>query len=318
MKSWPVKGSFTIARGSKTEVAAVNVVIEEGGIKGHGECVPYPRYGESQESVAAQIRTIQPELESGISRAELQSLLKPGAARYAVDAALWDLEAKLAGKRAWEIAGIEVAPVITVFTLSLAAPEQMELDARKHRDKPILKLKLGGAGDLQRVAAVRRGHPTARIIVDANESWDRAMYEAFVPELQTLGVEMIEQPFPAQEDDILMSLERPVTVCADESCHDRKTLGSLKDKYDMINIKLDKSGGLTEALAMKSQAETLGFQVMTGCMLGSSLAMAPALLVAQGSQLVDLDGPLLLADDCRPPLSFNGVQIYPPEKELWG
>ncbi|WP_419904525.1 N-acetyl-D-Glu racemase DgcA [Kiloniella sp.] len=315
---WPIRGSFTISRGSKTEAVVLNVYIEEDGIKAQGECVPYPRYGESVESVTAQIQAIQSALEAGMSREELQDALAPGAGRFAVDAALWDLEAKKAGKRAWEIAGIDMTSATTVYTLSLEEPEKMEQSARDNQDKPVLKLKLGGAGDLERVAAVRKGHPTARIVVDANEAWTKEIYETLIPELLKLGVEMIEQPFPAADDEILKDLDRPITICADESCHDRKSLPKLVGKYDMINIKLDKTGGLTEALAMKKEAEALGFEIMTGCMLGSSLAMAPAMVVAQGSQLVDLDAPLLLAEDCQPGLIFTGVEISPPEKALWG
>ncbi|WP_085905970.1 N-acetyl-D-Glu racemase DgcA [Kiloniella majae] len=315
---WPIRGSFTISRGSKTEAVVLNVYIDEDGIKAQGECVPYPRYGESVESVTAQINEILPALEAGMTRAELQAAMPPGAGRFAVDAALWDLEAKKTGKRAWEIAGIPMEPATTVYTLSLSDPETMEQDARDNQDKPLLKLKLGGEGDLARVAAVRKGHPTARIVVDANEAWTKDVYDAIVPELVKLGVEMIEQPFPAGDDDLLKELERPITICADESCHDRASLPKLVGKYDMINIKLDKTGGLTEALAMKQEAEKLGFEIMTGCMLGSSLAMAPAMVVAQGSKVVDLDAPLLLAEDCEPGLVFTGVEIAPPEKALWG
>ncbi|KLN59220.1 mandelate racemase [Kiloniella spongiae] len=315
---WPIRGSFTISRGSKTEAVVLNVYIEEDGIRAQGECVPYPRYGESVESVTAQINEILPALEGGMTRAELQSAMPAGAGRFAVDAALWDLEAKKTGKRAWEIAGIPMEPATTVYTLSLSDPETMEQDAKDNQDKPLLKLKLGGEGDLARVAAVRKGHPSARIVVDANEAWTRDVYEAIVPELVKLGVEMIEQPFPADDDDLLKELNRPITICADESCHDRASLPKLVGKYDMINIKLDKTGGLTEALAMKLEAEKLGFEIMTGCMLGSSLAMAPAMVVAQGSKVVDLDAPLLLAEDCEPGLVFTGVEIAPPEKALWG
>ncbi|WP_020593434.1 N-acetyl-D-Glu racemase DgcA [Kiloniella laminariae] len=315
---WPIRGAFTISRGSKTEAVVLNVYIEEDGIRAQGESVPYPRYGESVASVTQQIEAILPALESGMTRLELQDAIAPGAARFAVDAALWDLEAKKTGKRAWEIAGVSMVPATTVYTLSLAEPEKMEQDARDNQDKPVLKLKLGGQGDLARVAAVRKGHPTARIVVDANEAWSRDLYLELVPELVKLGVEMIEQPFPAADDEALRELDRPITICADESCHDRKSLPGLVGKYDMINIKLDKTGGLTEALAMKKEAEALGFEIMTGCMLGSSLAMAPAMVVAQGSKLVDLDAPLLLSKDCEPGLVFTGVEIAPPEKELWG
>ena len=316
--AWPIRGSFTISRGSRTEAIVVNVGIEENGIRGQGECVPYLRYGETVESVTRQIQAIQSALESGMDRTELQQAIAPGAARNAVDAALWDLEAKATGKRAWELAGITMSPATTVYTISLDTPDIMERHTRENSDKPILKLKLGGEGDLDRVAAVRRGSPDARIVVDANEAWSKDIYQALVPELLKLGVEMIEQPFPADDDQILTELERPIAICADESCHDRKSLAKLVGKYDMINIKLDKTGGLTEALAMKEAAEDLGFDIMTGCMLGSSLAMAPAMVVAQGCKVVDLDAPLLLAKDCEPGLTFNGVEIAAPQKELWG
>ncbi|OMH25546.1 N-acetyl-D-Glu racemase DgcA [Motiliproteus sp. MSK22-1] len=316
--AWPIRGAFTISRGSRTEAIVLNVRIEENGIHAQGECVPYLRYGETVDSVTEQIQSIQSALESGMNRTELQTAMAPGAARNAVDAALWDLEAKKSGKRAWELAGVTMSPATTVYTISLDTPEAMESNTREHSDKPILKLKLGGKGDLERVAAVRRGSPDARIVVDANEAWSKDIYQTLIPVLVKLGVEMIEQPFPADNDEILTELERPIAICADESCHDRNSLAKLVGKYDMINIKLDKTGGLTEALAMKKEAEDLGFDIMAGCMLGSSLAMAPAMVVAQGCKVVDLDAPLLLARDCEPGLVFKGVEIAAPQKELWG
>ena len=307
---------FTISRGSRTEAKVVTVTVERDGIIGRGECVPYARYGETIESVLAQISG----LPQGIERDALQGALPSGAARNAVDCALWDLWAKQTGKPAWELAGIAAPGVVTsAFTLSIAEPDAMQASAAKNAHRPLLKTKLGGGpDDLARIRAVRAGAPDARIIVDANEGWTAAQYEALAPQLVALGVELVEQPFAAGEDEALLHLDRLLPVCADESCHDRSSLDALRGKYDMVNIKLDKTGGLTEALALYDAARTAGFQVMVGCMVGSSLAMAPAVLVAQGAELVDLDGPLLLAEDRVPPLEFIGAEVQPPRSELWG
>ncbi len=306
---------FTIARGSRTHADVLSVTVARDGVQGRGECVPYARYGETLASVRAQIAG----LRDGIDRAALQEALPAGAARNAVDCALWDWEAKRAGRRVWELAGLaRPEPVITAFTLSLDSPEKMEAAARKHAARPVLKIKLGTPDDMARLEAVRRGAQRATIIVDANEGWSAEVYRDLAPHLLRLGVAMVEQPLPAGQDDMLAEIARPLPVCADESCHDRASLPALRGKYDMINIKLDKTGGLTEALALRDAARAAGFRVMVGCMVGSSLAMAPAVLVAQGAEVVDLDGPLLLAEDRAQPLRYDAGGVHPPEAALWG
>jgi L-Ala-D/L-Glu epimerase len=306
---------FTIARGSRTEARVLTVAVTRGGVTGRGECVPYARYGESVESVATQIEG----LPGDITREALQTALPAGAARNAVDCALWDLEAKAAGRRVWELARLPApGPLVTAFTLSLDAPEKMRAAAAKNAHRPLLKIKLGTPDDMPRLEAVRAGAPDASIIVDANEGWTAEVYADLAPHLLRLGVQMVEQPLPAGEDAVLAEIERPLPVCADESCHDRASLPALKGKYDMINIKLDKTGGLTEALALRDAARAEGFAVMVGCMVGTSLAMAPAVLVAQGAAVVDLDGPLLLAEDRDPALRYDAAGVHPPEPALWG
>ena len=306
---------FTIARGSRTEAAVLTVAVEREGVRGRGECVPYARYGETLESVAAQIEG----LPEGIDRAALQAALPAGAARNAVDCALWDWEAKRAGRRAWELAGLAApGPMVTAYTLSLDAPEKMRAAAARHAHRPLLKIKLGTPDDMARLEAVRAGAPDATIIVDANEGWTAEVYADLAPHLLRLGVAMVEQPLPAGQDGMLAEIERPLPVCADESCHDRESLPDLAGKYDMVNIKLDKTGGLTEALALREAARAAGYRVMVGCMVGTSLAMAPAVLVAQGAEVVDLDGPLLLAEDRDHALKYDAAGVHPPETELWG
>lgn len=306
---------FTISRGSRTEAKVLTVRITDGGVTGWGECVPYARYDETLESVTAEING----LPGDITRQALYDLLPAGAARNAVDCALWDLEAKRAGKRVWELAGLTApGPEITAYTLSLDAPESMRAQAAKHSHRPLLKIKLGTPDDMPRLEAVRAGAPDATIIIDANEGWSAEVYADLAPHLVRLGVALVEQPLPAGDDDALLGMDRPVPVCADESCHDRASLPSLKDKYDVVNIKLDKTGGLTEALALRDAALAEGFDVMVGCMVGSSLAMAPATLVAQGAKVVDLDGPLLLAEDRENALKFDGAGVHPPVAALWG
>ncbi len=306
---------FTIARGSRTHADVLRVGIARDGSRGWGESVPYARYGESMESVRAQIEG----LAGDVPREALQALLPAGAARNAVDCALWDLEAKAAGRRVWDLAGLaRPDPVETAFTLSLDTPEKMEQAARKHAARPLLKIKLGTAEDMPRLEAVRRGAPDTRIIIDANEGWDADIYADLAPHLLRLGVAMVEQPLPAGSDGMLAEIARPLPVCADESCHDRDSLPGLRGKYDMVNIKLDKTGGLTEALALRDDAVAAGYRVMVGCMVGSSLAMAPAVLVAQGAEIVDLDGPLLLAEDRSPAMRYEGAQVFPSDAALWG
>ena len=306
---------FTIARGSRTHADVLRVEVQRDGVTGRGECVPYARYGESLASVRAQIES----MEAGVTRDALQSALPAGAARNALDCALWDHEAKRAGKRVWDLAGIAPpVPVVTAFTLSLESPEKMEAAARRHAFRPLLKIKLGTPDDMPRLEAVRRGAPDTQIIIDANEGWSAEVYADLAPHLLRLGVAMVEQPLPAGADDMLAEIERPLPVCADESCHDRASLPGLRGKYDMVNIKLDKTGGLTEAFALHDAARAAGFRVMVGCMVGSSLAMAPAVLVAQGAEVVDLDGPLLLVEDREPPLQYDDKGAHPPLSALWG
>jgi L-alanine-DL-glutamate epimerase-like enolase superfamily enzyme len=313
--SFPLAEAFSISRGTRTEAQVLTVRVMRDGVTGWGECVPYARYGETIESVTAQIEALDPD----ISRQNLQDALPPGAARNAVDCAIWDWQAKHEGCPVHKLAGLPAPrPVVTAYTLSLDTPERMRAAAARQAHRPLLKIKLGTEGDMPRLEAVREGAPQARIIVDANEGWTAAIYAELAPHLLRLGVEMVEQPLPAGEDDLLQEIARPLPVCADESCHDRASLPDLVGKYDMVNVKLDKTGGLTEALALKAEAGRAGFGIMVGCMVGSSLAMAPAVLVAQVAAVVDLDGPLLLARDREVPLAFEGSVIAPPVPELWG
>ncbi|WP_170507335.1 N-acetyl-D-Glu racemase DgcA [Ruegeria arenilitoris] len=306
---------FTISRGSRTEANVLTVRVSDGAHQGWGECVPYARYNETLESVEAEIAG----LPRTFDRAQLMDLLPAGAARNAVDCALWDLEAKRAGKRAWELAGLPApGPEITAYTLSLDTPEKMQAQAAENAYRPLLKIKLGTPDDMPRLEAVRAGAPDAKIIVDANEGWSAEVYADLAPHLVRLGVALVEQPLQAGEDDALIGMDRPVPVCADESCHDRSSLPAMKGKYDVVNIKLDKTGGLTEALALREQALAEGYKVMVGCMVGSSLAMAPATLLAQGAMVTDLDGPLLLAEDRDNPLNFDDAGVHPPLAALWG
>ena len=315
---YPIRGSFTISRGSKTKAETVIVHIERNGVSGRGECVPYARYGESLDSVIAQIEWVLPEIRSGINREQLQGLLPAGAARNAIDCAMWDVECKLERQSVWDKVGLKPQGLTTAYTLSLDTPENMHQAALENAHRPLLKLKLGGGDDIARVKAVRDGAPKSTIIVDANEAWDLADYATLVPAFVELGVAMIEQPFPAGKDEALALLERPIAICADESCHDLSSLESIIGRYDMINIKVDKTGGLTEALALKAEAEKAGLRVMVGCMLSSSLSMAPAFVAAQGVEVVDLDGPLLLAHDIEHGFEFEENTMMPFSSKLWG
>lgn len=312
---FPLAQVFTISRGSRTEAKVLSVKISRGGVEGWGECVPYARYNETAASVSAHIES----LPEAFDRQGLYELLPAGAARNAVDCALWDLEAKESGQRVWQLAGLPApGPEITAYTLSLDSPENMRAQAAEHAHRPLLKIKLGTPDDMPRLEAVRAGAPRSDIIVDANEGWSAEVYADLAPHLLRLGVKLVEQPLPAADDDALLGLQRPVPVCADESAHDRASLKHLAGKYDVVNIKLDKTGGLTEALALKREALAQGFEVMVGCMVGSSLAMAPATLVAQGALITDLDGPLLLAEDRAHPLQFDAAGVHPPTAALWG
>ncbi|HUO21116.1 MAG TPA: N-acetyl-D-Glu racemase DgcA [Caulobacteraceae bacterium] len=316
---WPIAGAFVISRGAKTEAQVVTVDIAADGQTGRGECTPYARYGESIAGVIDQIESVRPAIEAGADRAALQGLLPPGAARNALDCALWDLEAKRAGRPAWALAGLaRLDPVKTAFTLSFAAPEIMAEQARANARRPMLKLKIGGPDDLDRVRAVRAAAPKARLIVDANEGLDFDALVRLAPELKALDVKLVEQPLKAGEDQALEGYDCPVPLCADESLHTREQLAACARRYSCVNVKLDKAGGLTEALALVRAARAMELEIMVGCMVATSLAMAPAVILAQGAAFVDLDGPLLLAKDREPGLSYIGSMIEPPPTALWG
>ncbi len=319
IERFPIAGSFTISRGAKTE--AVTVVAEVGlnGLTGRGECVPYPRYGETPEATLAAIQAMQQPIARGLDREALQAAMPASAARNALDCALLDLEAKTAGKRVWNLLGRPApCPCTTAYTISLGTPEAMAAATATAAHRPLLKIKLGGDGDGERIRAVRRAAPQSELIVDANEAWTAANLERNLAACAEAGVTLVEQPLPAGQDDVLAHVQRPLAVCADESVHDRKSLDGLRDSYDAINIKLDKTGGLTEALAMADAAQALGFQIMVGCMVASSLSMAPAMLLTPQARFVDLDGPLLLARDRDNGLRYDGSLVYPPEPALWG
>jgi L-alanine-DL-glutamate epimerase-like enolase superfamily enzyme len=316
---FPIAGTFTISRGSKTEAEVIACTITEGKNSGRGECVPYRRYGETMESVRGEIETAAAAISSGIDRNGLLKAMKPGAARNAVDCALWDLEARISGIRVAERLGYaSPAQLETAFTLSLASPEAMAAQAKQNAARPLLKVKIGGEGDVARIRAVREAAPASRLILDANEGWTDDNVRENLAVAAELGVALVEQPLPAGKDAILGRIARPVAVCADESVHTADGLDALAGLYDAINIKLDKAGGLTAALQLRERARELGFKVMVGCMVGTSLAMAPAVLLAQGADFVDLDGPLLLARDRQPGLIYRGSVVSPPEPALWG
>jgi L-alanine-DL-glutamate epimerase-like enolase superfamily enzyme len=324
---WPIAGSFAISRGAKTEAVVVVAELGDGKARGRGECVPYARYGESVASVMTQINAVQPQLAAGLDRRALQSAMPPGAARNALDCAFWDLEAKRSGRPVHELAGLGAPHALTTaYTISLGPPAAMAAAAAKAVAKPasraLLKIKLGGTdehgGDAARIAAVRAAAPKATLIVDANEGWDERNLGPNLAACAAAGVVLVEQPLPDGGDDALAGLKRPIPICADESAHDRASLPALVDKYDAVNIKLDKAGGLTEALAMAEQAERLGFAIMAGCMVATSLAMAPAMLLAQTARYVDLDGALLLAEDRPDGLRYADSLVFPPTSVLWG
>jgi len=316
---FPIAGTFTISRGSKTEAEVVTCTISDGGFTGRGECVPYRRYGESVESVVAQIQSVASVIAGGLDRARLLDTMPAGAARNAVDCALWDLESKKAGRRASDIV-CPTPPMAleTAYTLSLGTPEAMAAQAREHAHRPLLKIKLGSDGDVERMEAVCKAVPNSRIIIDANEGWTAKTIRQNLEMAAKFGIALIEQPLPADNDDLLRDLPHTVPICADESVHQAKDLDKLIGLYDAINIKLDKAGGLTAALELRDRARSAGFQIMVGCMVGTSLAMAPAVLLAQGAEFVDLDGPLLLARDREPALTYAGSLVSPPTPDLWG
>jgi len=319
IERWPIAGAFTISRGAKTEAVTVVAEVSRGGVTGRGECVPYPRYGETPEATLAALEAMREPVSRGLDNAALQAAMPPGAARNALDCALLDLEAKTGRKRVWNLLG-RPAPkaCMTAYTISLGSPEAMAAATAKAAHRPLLKIKLGGDGDRVRIAAVRKAAPQSELIVDANEAWTSDNLEPNLAACAAAGVTLVEQPLPAGQDEALAQIRRPIAVCADESVHDRKSLAGLRDRYDAVNIKLDKTGGLTEALAMADAAQALGFQIMVGCMVATSLSMAPAMLLAPAARFVDLDGPLLLARDRDGGLRYEGSLVYPPKAALWG
>jgi L-Ala-D/L-Glu epimerase len=320
IERWPLANAFTISRGSKTEAVVLVAELSDGAHRGRGEAVPYARYGETPDGVVAAIEAMRPVL-GGLDRAALQKAMPAGAARNALDCAFWDLTAKQTGRRVFDLAGLGAPkPLVTAYTISLAAPEAMAAAAERAAARPLLKVKLGGADDDdgKRIAAVRRFAPRAELIVDANEGWREDNIERNLAGCAEAGVTLIEQPLPEGQDAALARIKRPIPICADESVHDRASLEALSGKYDAINIKLDKTGGLTEALALAVEAERRGFTLMVGCMVATSLSMAPAMLVAQRAAVVDLDGPLLLTQDRPGGLRYLGSMAYPAEPAFWG
>jgi L-alanine-DL-glutamate epimerase-like enolase superfamily enzyme len=318
-ETWPIAGAFTISRGAKTEAQVVVAELSDGRHKGRGECVPYGRYGETVAGVMTALQAMTGRLALGLDRAQLQQAMPPGAARNALDCAFWDLEAKRAGRPAHELAGLPAPhPLITAYTISLGTAAAMAEAAQAASARKLLKIKLGGAGDPERIATVRRAAPQSELIVDANEGWTPGNLAENLAACAAAGVTLVEQPLPADNDAALAHIARPIAVCADESVHDRLSLAALVGRYDAINIKLDKTGGLTEALAMAEEAERLGFALMVGCMVATSLAMAPAVLLAQRARVVDLDGPLLLAKDRPDGLRYEDSTVHPPTAALWG
>ena len=315
---WPLRQAFRISRGTKTEAHLVVATVERGGHRGRGECVPYARYGETIEGVRHTIEAVRTDIANGATRHDLLHLIKPGAARNAVDCALWDLEAKETGKRAWELAGLpEPQPTPTAFTITLAEPETMAAAARA-ANASLLKVKLGGGKDLACLEAVRAAAPSATLIVDPNEAWTFAELQTFGPSLKALGITLIEQPLPASADMELESYAAPVPLCADEALHTAADLPGIARKYAAINIKLDKTGGLTAALALAREAQNTGLSIMAGCMVSTSLSMAPAFVLSSLAHVIDLDGPLLLAKDRTPGIRYEGTRMSASPRELWG
>lgn len=319
VERWPLRERFAISRGTKTEALVVVAELGDGSAKGRGECVPYARYGESVEGVVGAIEAMQKQLAASLGREDLQTAMPAGAARNALDCAFWDLAAKQARCPVHELLGVAAPqPLVTAYTISLASPHEMAAAARKATARPLLKIKLGGEGDPDRIAAVRDAVPNATLIVDANEGWRPDNLAVNLAACVKAGVRLIEQPLPDGGDAMLATFPHPLPICADESAHGLASLPALAGKYDAVNVKLDKAGGLSESLAMQAAAERMGMQTMVGCMVASSLAMAPAMLLAQRARYVDLDGPLLLAEDRANGLRYEGSTVFPPSSALWG
>ncbi|MFQ3594882.1 MAG: N-acetyl-D-Glu racemase DgcA [Sphingomonadaceae bacterium] len=319
IERWETRAPFVIARGARYHVDVVHVRVHAAGREGQGEGTPIYYLGDDADSALAALDCVAAAVGAGATRQELLDLLPAGAARNALDAALWDLEAKQAGCRVWDLIGLPAPrPLLTAFTISLGSPDEMAQAAHAAAGRELLKLKLGGEGDLERVAAVRRAAPDARLIADANQSWEGLDIEELCHALHWHGVELIEQPLPAGRDQELRHVQSPVPLAADESCQDRASLDAVVGCYRFVNIKLDKAGGLTEALALASAARRRGLGVMAGCMLSTSLAIAAAFPLAMQAEFADLDGPLLLARDRPHPLEFSGSDVHPPDAALWG
>jgi len=316
---WPLAGSFTISRISMTESYTLVVELRDGEYVGRGECEPHESDASQMEAVEAFIEDLRPLIEDGLTREELNLVLPAGPARNAIDCALWELEARKAGKRVWDLAGVIMPPsLVTAYTICLETPEEMAEKAARYKNRALLKLKLGAKDSLCRVEAVRRAAPDARFIVDANEAWSFEELTSLAEPLAHFGVELIEQPLPADTDQVLEKYRGPVPLCADESCLDRRSLSAIKGRYGYINIKLDKTGGLTEALKLVADAQSLGLGLMVGCMTGTSLAMAPAMVIGAMAEFCDLDGPLLLAKDRTPGLRYEKSVVHMPERDMWG
>ena len=319
LEKWPIAGKFAISRGAKTTAEVVVAELADGRRRGRGECVPYGRYGETVEGVTSAIEAMREPLAGGLDRTGLQERMPAGAARNALDCAFWDFEAKRAGKPAHALAGLPAPrPLVTAYTISLDRADAMAAAAAKAASRELLKVKLGGAGDPERIRAIRAATPGCELIVDANEGWNPENLAENLAACAEAGVTLIEQPVPAGADQCLAAFPHAIPICADESVHDCASLAALVGKYDAVNIKLDKTGGLTEALRLAAEAARLGFDLMVGCMISTSLAMAPAHLLAQRARVVDLDGPLLLARDRPHGLRYERSLVHPPTPELWG
>ncbi|WP_045836307.1 N-acetyl-D-Glu racemase DgcA [Hyphomicrobium sp. 99] len=315
-ETWPLKEAFVISRGAKTAAEVVVVTISDGEHRGRGEAVPYARYGETVSGVLDDIRRVAGHVST---RTNLATYLKPGAALNALDCAFWDFESKCTGVRVAELAAL--APPVakaTSFTLSLDAPATMADKAAQVPHLSLLKLKLGGPGDGDRMRAVRAARPDARLLVDANEAWTIDTIENLISVAAECGIELIEQPLPADQDEALRGIDRTVPICADESVHTAADIPRLAALYDAVNVKLDKAGGLTGAIALVREARRHDLKIMVGSMVATSLAVAPAMLLASEADWIDLDGPLLLAHDREHGLRVENGIIYPPEPELWG
>jgi L-alanine-DL-glutamate epimerase-like enolase superfamily enzyme len=317
-KNWPLHKPFKISRNVHTHSETIVCEISDGDLTGRGEASGVSYEGETQDSMLQQIESVRGAIAAGLSRDELQPLLPPGGARNAIDCALWDLEAKRSGKAIWQLLNWEPKPVTTVYTVGIDDPENMQKDAAEHSDCPIIKVKVGIGDPLEQIACIRAGAPNSAIVIDANQAWSVADLEQYAEGLKSLGVEMIEQPMAKGEDDALRDYDSPLPLCADESCATTADLDRLEGLYSMVNIKLDKTGGLTEALALAQKAESMGFELMVGNMLGSSLAMAPSFVIAQRCRYVDLDGPLLQSEDCDNAMHYEHGQVDVFTPALWG